>query len=70
MLTVAGLAWSKLLIKRNSFLDLGHSGSSAMGLVSNGDDGVMDLRSARMWLFFKDEGKVDDEKYALMRAVR
>ena len=31
---------------------------------------MIDLRSARMCLFLQDEVKVDDEKDALIRAVR
>ena len=46
----------KELIKCNSFLSiLAILESSAMGLVSEGDDGVIDLRTARMWLFFQVE---------------
>ena len=42
-------SWSKA----NLSWILAISGSSAMGLVSEGEEGVMDLRSARMWLFFQ-----------------
>ena len=41
-----------------------------MGLVSKGEDGAIVLSKARMWLFFQDEGKIEDEKEAFMRAVR
>ena len=41
-----------------------------MGLVSEGKEGMIIMRIARIWLFFQDDGKVRDEKEALMRAVR
>ena len=46
------------------------SGSIAIDLVSEGEDGSIVLRRARMWLFFQDEGKIEDGKVAFMRSVR
>ena len=41
-----------------------------IGLVSDGELGVMVLKSGRIWLFFHEEGKVELETDELMRAVR
>ena len=40
-----------------------------MGLVSNGEEGVIDFRRAWMWLFFQEVGNCADEKEVLIRAV-
>ena len=33
-----------------------------MGLVSDGEEGVIDFRRAEMWLFFHDVGNCAEEK--------
>ena len=46
------------------------SGSSAVGLVFEVLEKAIVLRRARIWLFFQEVRKVEDEKEAFMRAVR
>ena len=55
--------------RRQVFWILSISGNNAMALVS-GEDGVIDFRRARMWLFFHEVGNCAKELEAVIRAVR
>lgn len=59
-------SWSKA---RRSCI-LANSGRSAIGRVSEVEDGCRVLSRGRMWLFFHEDGNAELANEALMRAVR